>query len=109
MDNIKCSHCQSDITNPSHWGFSPIYCENCQEELDWVDIQCKEQVSEEDGTQKEIFPPVELVEVTFEIDEDLFNEFKTICDKEGVTVEQAINMFFRACIKAGGIPFSVQL
>ena len=45
--------------------------------------------------------------ITLNIETDLYEKAKSIFEKEGYTVEEAILLFFRACIACDGLPFSV--
>ena len=45
--------------------------------------------------------------ITLKIETSLYEEAKAIFEKEGYTVEEAIIMFFKACIAYNGFPFHV--
>ena len=45
--------------------------------------------------------------ITLKIETSLYEEAKAIFEKEGYTVEEAITMFFKACIACNGFPFPV--
>ena len=45
--------------------------------------------------------------ITLNIETKLYEEAKVIFEREGYTVEEAIIMFFKACIACGGFPFHV--
>ena len=45
--------------------------------------------------------------ITLKIETSLYEEAKTIFEKEGYTVEEAIIMFFKDCIACDGFPFPV--
>ena len=45
--------------------------------------------------------------ITLNIETDLYEKAKSIFEKEGYTVEEAVVLFFKACISCGGLPFSV--
>lgn len=48
-----------------------------------------------------------LETVTLEVDKELYEEAKKIIEKDGYTVEEAVVMFFKACVACGGFPFSL--
>ena len=50
---------------------------------------------------------MKLETITLKIVTKLYEEAKTIFEKEGYTIEEAIIMFFKACIACGGFPFPV--
>lgn len=50
---------------------------------------------------------MKLETITLKIETNLYEEAKAIFEKEGYTVEEAIIMFFKACIACGGFPFPV--
>ena len=45
--------------------------------------------------------------ITLNIETKLYEEAKVIFEREGYTLEEAIIMFFKACIACGGFPFPV--
>ena len=45
--------------------------------------------------------------ITLKIETSLYEEVKAIFEKEGYTVEEAIIIFFKACIACNGFPFPV--
>ncbi|MBE6701180.1 MAG: hypothetical protein E7582_04755 [Ruminococcaceae bacterium] len=47
-----------------------------------------------------------MVTMTFEVETELYNQFKAVCDKCGLTVEEACILFFKETIARGTIPFS---
>ncbi len=49
----------------------------------------------------------ELVEVTFEVDAELYEQAKTIIEGLGMTMDEAITLFFKAVIAHGKIPFDI--
>lgn len=48
-----------------------------------------------------------LETITLEIETQLYEEAKEVIEKEGYTIEEAIILFFKACIACGGFPFPV--
>lgn len=49
----------------------------------------------------------ELVEVTFEVDAELYEQAKTIIEGLGMTMDEAITLFFKAIMAYGKIPFDI--
>lgn len=47
------------------------------------------------------------VELTFEVESDLYTEFCAVCDKLGITPEDAVRGFIQAFVEAKGFPFPV--
>ena len=47
----------------------------------------------------------ELVEVSFEVDAEIYEEAKVIIEGFGMTMEEAVTLFFKAVIAYGRIPF----
>ena len=47
----------------------------------------------------------EKVDFSFEVEEELWEKFKRICEREGVTTDWAIEEYLRAVIRCRGIPF----
>lgn len=45
--------------------------------------------------------------ITLKIETNLYEKAKSIFEKEGYSVEEAIIMFFKACIACNGFPFPV--
>lgn len=45
--------------------------------------------------------------VTLNIETELYKKAKLIIEKYGYTFEEAIILFFKACIACGGFPFSI--
>ena len=43
--------------------------------------------------------------LSFEIEEEKWEEFKKICEREGVTTDWVIEEYLRAVIRCRGIPF----
>ena len=50
---------------------------------------------------------MKLETITLKIETNLYEEAKAIFEKEGYTIEEAVLMFFKACIACGGFPFPV--
>lgn len=48
----------------------------------------------------------ELVEVSFEVDTELYEKAKEIIEKSGITMDEAVTLFFKAVIAYGRIPFN---
>lgn len=46
-----------------------------------------------------------LVEVSFEVDAELYEKAKEIIEGLGMTMEEAVTLFFKAVIAHGRIPF----
>lgn len=47
----------------------------------------------------------ELVEVYFEVDAELYEKAKEIIEGLGMTMDEAVTLFFKAVIAYGRIPF----
>lgn len=47
----------------------------------------------------------ELVEVSFEVDAELYEKAKEIIEGLGMTMDEAVTLFFKAVIAYGKIPF----
>lgn len=48
-----------------------------------------------------------LVTVSFEVDSELYEQAKEVLDRIGLTMEEAINLFLKAMVACGGIPFPI--
>lgn len=46
-----------------------------------------------------------LVEISFEVDTELYEKAKAILEGLGMTMEEAITLFFKAVVAYGRIPF----
>lgn len=49
---------------------------------------------------------VEKVTIHFTVNEDIYKRAKEILDSLGITVEDSINLFFKAVIACNGLPFT---
>lgn len=43
--------------------------------------------------------------VTLETDKELYEEAKKVFEKDGYTADEAVTLFFKACVACGGFPF----
>lgn len=50
----------------------------------------------------------ELVEVYFEVDAELYEKAKAIIEGLGMTMEEAVTLFFIAVVAYGKIPFAYE-
>ena len=50
----------------------------------------------------------EFVEISFEVDAELYAQAKAIIEGLGMTMEEAITLFFRAVVAHGKIPFDYE-
>lgn len=48
-----------------------------------------------------------FIEVTFEIDADLKVKFEKVCAENGLTMEEAVILFFEETIRLGQLPFEL--
>ena len=46
-----------------------------------------------------------MVTIEFSVSTDIYKQFKDICTKEGLTVEEACVLFIEATVARGDIPF----
>ena len=51
----------------------------------------------------------ELVEVSFEVDAELYEQAKAIVEGLGMTMDEAVTLFFKAVIAYGKIPFDIDI
>lgn len=56
---------------------------------------------------KEVEPMGKLVEVTFEIDSELKNQVEEIFAEYGLTLEEAIILFFKETVRLQRLPFEL--
>ena len=45
--------------------------------------------------------------ITVEIEDDILEQAKDICAKNGLTLEEAVILFLKKCIEIKGLPFPI--
>ena len=60
-----------------------------------------------DDTDKEEFNMAEMVDVSFEIEEDLLKDMEQICKNEGLSVNDAFTLFAESVAREHCIPFEL--
>lgn len=60
-----------------------------------------------DDTDKEEFNMAEMVDVSFEIEEDLLKDMEQICKNEGLSVNDVFTLFAESVAREHCIPFEL--
>lgn len=74
---------------------------------DWNEAYMPEEMDWGEPVGEEVEPMGNLVEVTFEIDSELKNQVEEIFAEYGLTLEEAIILFFKETVRLQRLPFEL--